>query len=234
MNYSEWVAAIGQATGQGAEDDSLATLLTPAIEYAEGRIYRDPNFNFLATHGSDQGPLTIGSRQIAMPTGIIIAEQVNLITPAGALPDASGSKRTPLARMTLAYINAVWGDLALTGQPVCYAPLTDREWRVAPVPDAGYVLEWVGTQQPTPLSESNPTTFITTYMPELFFAASMVFLTGALMKNYGAQADDPGSAMSWEAQFNLLKTGPQVEEARRKSLSTGGTALPPAPLATGG
>lgn len=232
MNYSEWVAAIGVATGMGAEDENYVALIEQTIEYAEGRIYRDPLFDFLATRGTATGPTATNNRDLTLPATILIVDAANVIIPAGSAPGQSGSTRVPLLRMSLAYIDAVWGAQNTVGSPAVYAPLTDRLWRIGPVPDGIYTVEWVGTTRPDPLSNENPNTFITQNMPELFFAASMVFLAGAYMKNYGAQADDPGSAMSWEAQFNALKTGPAVEEARRKSLSAGGTPLTPTPLAT--
>lgn len=229
MNYSEWVAELGVMTGAGAEDENLVALLEATVEYAEGRIYRDPVFDFLATRGATPGALTSGNRDVTLPATILIAEAANIISPAGNTPGQAGSRRIPLSRMTLSYIDHVWGVQNTQGVPVVYAPLTDRLWRVGPVPDAAYQVEWVGTTRPTPLAAENPTTFITENMPELFLAASMIFLAGGLMKNYGAQADDPGSAQSWESQYNQLKTGPAVEEARRKYLGGRG-ALPPSPL----
>lgn len=233
MNYSDWVNAIAVATGFGAEDENLVALLPSTIDYAEGRIYRDPVFDFLTTRGTGTATLANGSRNVTKPSNVLIVEAVNVITPLGQSPDSASSIRVPLDRVSLAWLDSVWGAQGTTGQPVCYAPQSDTLWRVGPVSNGAWTTEWRGTVRPTALGTANATTFLTDNMPELFVAASMVYLTGALLKNFGAQSDNPQQAQSWETQYGLLKTGPAVEEARRKALSAGGTAYPPAPLVKG-
>lgn len=59
------------------------------------------------------------------------------------------------------------------------------------------------------------TTQLTTYFPDLFIAASMIFATG-YQRDFGAQADNPAQGQSWENQYDLLIKSAITEEARKK------------------
>lgn len=235
MDYSQYMVTLGVATAYGAEDENFAALIPATIDYAEGRIYHDPDFAFLCLQGS--GPATCGllSRNITKPPNVVIVEGINIITPVGAVVDGANASRNPCKRVSLAYMDMVWGAgpsvSGATGIPQDYAAFDDTNWRLGPIPDATYVAEFVGTVTPTPLSATNKTTYLTVNMPELFVAASMIFLQGALLKNFGAQMDNPQSSVSWEAQFQTLKTGPAVVEARKKAESAGWTAKAPTKVA---
>lgn len=113
--------------------------------------------------------------------------------------------------------------------PTSYAMISQSEIIVGPWPDAGYIVEVIGTQRPTPLSATNTTTFLSTNLPDLFIAASMVFASG-YQKNFGAQADDPKMGASWENQYQLLKASANVEEFRKKLQATGWSSQMPSPL----
>lgn len=211
-------------------------ILPGIIDYAEGRIYRDPNFDFLTTYGAQNASCTINNRNIVRPTTMLIVSAMNIISPAPSAPDALGSKRIPLERATLAFLDATWpsaydNTAATVGVPQYYAPLSDTAFRLAPTPNAAFVAEFVGTTRPVALSSSNTTTFLTLNFADLFLAASMIFASG-MMKNFGSQADNPQQAQSWENQFQILKTGAAVEEARRKSQGAAWTTKPPPPIAS--
>ena len=47
----------------------------------------------------------------------------------------------------------------------------------------------------------------------------MVHLEGELRRNFGAQADDPKQALSWEGTYQSLKDACAFEEARRRGLA---------------
>ena len=73
----------------------------------------------------------------------------------------------------------------------------------------------VGTIRPNPLSNTNTTTFLTTYLPDAFIAASMIFASG-YMRDFGSQSDNPAQAQSWEAQYENLIKSAGAEEVRKK------------------
>jgi hypothetical protein len=100
---------------------------------------------------------------------------------------------------------------------------TVRTFIVGPPPDAAYRVEVIGTIRPDPLSSSNPTTYLTQYLPDLFMAASLVFGAGYL-QNYGAMVDNPQQAVSWESHYQALKASADMEENRKKYASQAWTS----------
>lgn len=214
-----------------------------AIEYAEGRMYRDPDFDFLATRQTDSTQTTTaGSRYVTIPSTFIVLERLNLITPAGLAPDANGASRVPLIRTTQDAIDMMWPEASSTAAPqyglTSWAVFDQQETspaskvRIAPTPDATYTAEFQGTFRPTPLQQAaNATTFLTTYLPDIFLVATMLHWVAMQKAWGGASADDPQAPVTWESQYRALKAGAAVEEARKKSLSAGASPFPPAPLA---
>ena len=240
--YSAYVSQIGAVAPYVVVDATLAApfqdasvnvVLAQIIAYAEGRIYRDPDFDFLAIHTTNATNSTVtNSRLLALPAAVIIPEALNLISPAGSIPDSAGSTRTPIKRTTLAFIDAVWTlDTGAAGQgfPQYWAVYDNSNVRLAPTPAGAYKAEFVGTFTPDPLSATNTDTFLTTYLNDLFFAASMIFVAG-FQRNFGQQADDPQMAQSWESQYGKLKTGAAVQEARKHARGPNYTPYPPMPL----
>lgn len=102
--------------------------------------------------------------------------------------------------------------------------------RFAPAADRNYVGEVFGGIQALHLSENNPETYISLNYPELLIAASMVYITG-YQRDYGAASDDPQRAVSWEAQYQTLKAGVAVEQAKLRGEGPGFTALSDANIA---
>lgn len=97
----------------------------------------------------------------------------------------------------------------------------------APAPERIYIGEVYGGIQALHLSESNPETFLSRYYAELLIAACMVFITG-YQRDFGAQADDPQRAVSWESQYQTLKASVMQEAGRLRGEGAGFTALPDA------
>jgi hypothetical protein len=176
------------------------------------------------------GVLSTNNRNFTLPTSIgtfVVVVGMNVITPAGTAPDAG--TRFPLVPVSRDYLDYVWPSVTGAARPVAYAPVTQSAFVVGPWPDAGYVVEVIGTQRPAPLSAGNTTTFLSVNLPDLFLAASMVFASG-YQKNFGAQADDPKMATSWESQYQTLKASAMVEDLRKKLQSTGWSSQMPSPL----
>jgi hypothetical protein len=79
------------------------------------------------------------------------------------------------------------------------------------------------------LSVTTPVTYVSTYLPDLLIAASMIFLSG-YMRNFGSQADDPKMAASWQDQYNQLRESAYTEDQRRQFAATGWTSILPQKL----
>lgn len=212
-------------------------LFPQATSYAEGRIFHD--IPFLGNRQTNTSLVTAPGSRI-VDTGaivdtaggpIIIPEQFNLITPSGAPP--SLGTRVQFDRSSPQVIDQIWPQEGAIQTPrltsfiprlwayrdnqsvIAFAPVLIY----APTADGVYTVELSGLFQPTPISEDNPTTYLSTVYPEMLEAACMVFLTGALLHNFGSQADDPKAAISWEGIYGSLMTSIKGEEARRRGLT---------------
>lgn len=109
--------------------------------------------------------------------------------------------------------------------------ITDQQIIVGPAPDQAYTVEVIGTIRPTPLSATNTTTYLTLYLPDLFVAASMIFMSG-YMRDFGSQTDDGQQSVSWDTQYTKLFASANVEEMRKKYSSGAWGSLQPTPIAT--
>lgn len=225
VDYTTYVAQIETMIAMDATDVDFPTIIPAIINYAEMRIYRELDLISTITRDTSTS-LTTGSQNAAFSNTFVVIQGVNLLTPAAALPDVAA--RVPLISVSKEVLYALWGNPALTGPPTMYAMVDQWNALLGPSPDNTYNVEVYGTIRPAPLSVDNPDTFLTTYIYDLFLAASMVFVSG-YMRNFGAQTSDPAMSSSWEAQYQALKASVDLEELRKKSWGDAWTALSPTP-----
>lgn len=230
LTYSQYVTQIATMAVVAENDPAFVEILPQMITYAENRMCRDLDFLFTSTALTGYA-CTVGSRSITIPEGtIVVSEQINIITPAGtANPDAG--TRVPCLPTTKEFLDAVYGASSYTGVPQYFVPFNDNLFLVGPYPDQNYYVEIVGTFRPSSLSISNPTTFISLYLPDVMIMASMVYVS-AYQRNFGRQSDDPAMAQSYEGQYQALLKGAAVEEARKKFEASGWSSQSPSPVAT--
>lgn len=213
-------------------DANFQTMLPGAIEYSEQRCYRE--LDLVHTQQTDaSAQASSGNRNFTLPTTLgtfITVDQVNLISPAGTV--SSAGTRYPLTPVSPDYVDVVYpSNSILTAQPRFFARRSDNLLIVGPAPDQTYYLEVIGVQRPAALSSTNSSTVLTQYVPDLFFAAAMVFVSG-YMRNFGAQSADPQMSQSWEGQYQTLFKSAEVEQARVKFASEGWTSEQPSKVAT--
>lgn len=227
LSYTTYVAALQTMIASNGLDVPFQTILPSCIDYAEQRIYRE--LDLLSTVTTDASvTLAIGNRQATIPNTFIVTNGFNILTPAGAT--ASTGSRVPLTSVSRDVIDMLWPGGSLTGVPTMFSMLTQWNVILGPAPDAAYVLETIGTIRPPPLSATNTTTFLVTYLPDLFLAASMIFMSG-YQRNFSASGNDPQMPVNWESQYGKLLASAQTEEARKKYASSGWQPLSPQPLA---
>lgn len=244
LTYSTYVTALEQwlvmNDVQGIAN--LNAVLPNIIDFAEQRIYRE--LDFLTTETTAIGTLTAANRNVAIPSTVIVLNDINIITPAGKNPDDSGATRNSVQRTSVSFINYVWAqgtsETTTPSVPEYYCPLNavttnptgnTTNLILAPAPDDTYKIEFVGTVRPAPLSSTNTTTFLSTYLPDLFLAASFVVGAG-YQQNFSPDGSTPGMDIYWEGQYQKLKASAEVEELRKKSQSQGWTSLQPSAIAT--
>lgn len=239
-DYTTWVsamyptplAAAGAASAVPFTTTRLNDALNQSIDYAELRMLRDPDLNFLAAYATATSPCVAGARTVAKPAAMVVAESLAVITPAAAAPDAADSVRKPLLPTSRDFINFAWGSatVASRGVPTYVCPQDDSVFVLGPVPDAAYLIEFYGTVRPTPLSSTNTSNFLSLNLPDLYFASAMIYWN-AVKQNWSAAAEDAPGAVTWLGQYNALKAGAAVEEARKKSQSAGWQTTAPAQVA---
>lgn len=242
LTYNTYVAQIAEMAVVAPDDTNFLAILPAMIDYAELRIYRD--LDLMNTSTAFHGPsikLTPGNRNLqfsmTLPDNsgtIVVTEQLNLILPVGQTdPDSGTAERVTLLPVTKEFLDTVYGSsmVPYRGQPRFFAPFNENLFFVGPVPDQTYYVEVVGTFRPNAMSASNPSTFISTYLPDLLIMASMIYIS-AYQRNFGRQSDDPQMAQSYESQYQALLKGAMVEEVRKKFEGPGWTSQSPSALAS--
>lgn len=232
LTYASFVSSLANMLVVQADNAEYLQAIPNVIDDAEQRIYRE--LDLLATIVRDTSAnFTSSSRNFTFPQHMIVSEAINFFTPVG-----STTNRNQLIPVSREFMDAVFPDEAPVQvaagvflPPRYYAMITDQQVIVGPAPAQAYTVELIGTIRPTPLSVSNPTTYLTLYLPDLFLAEALIFGYG-YMKDYGAQTDDPKSSASWNAHYNDLWQSAFQEENRKKYASSAWTSKQPSPAAT--
>ena len=226
LTYSDFVATIANITTLDPAQPEFVQILPRAIEYAEDRIYRELDLlnTVYVNNSSVLVPLNRNFTIPAAPYGTYLTIQgLNLFY--GTNP----VQRIQLQPVAVSYLNAVWGSASNATLPEYFAMIRQDIAILGPWPDQAYGVEVIGTFQPEPLSETNPQTQLTIYVPDLFIAASMVFMSG-FQRDFGSQADNPQQAQSWSNQYDTLFKSAQLLELRKKFAGPGWTALSSVPV----
>lgn len=202
-------------------DPAFLVILPQMITYAENRIYRDLDFLYTSVAVSSY-TISQGTRTITVPASnfyaggtLVVAEQINLITPSGQT-NPNSAIRVPLMPTTKEFLDAVYSSSSAVGQPKYFCPFGDYTFLVGPYSDATYYVEIVGTYRPVSMSLTEPTTFISLNLPDIFIMASMVYIS-AYQRNFSsAMANDPQMPINYEMQYQALLKSALSEENRKK------------------
>jgi hypothetical protein len=212
-------------------DQNYLTILPEMITYAELRMQRD--LDFLSTQTSTTAySLTANNNTLSIPTSAFVTLQTIQVN------DDSGP--TPLLPTTKSFLQNVWPNVsgatvpqyfAVYGGDSATAGQTSQNIIFGPWPDSSYNLTLTGTIRSETLSETNPTTFISVYLPDLFIMASMIYMSG-YQRNFGRSNDDPQMAITYESQYKSLLMSATVEEFRKKFEAAAWSSMSPAPVAS--
>jgi hypothetical protein len=96
----------------------------------------------------------------------------------------------------------------MTAQPQYWCPADEVSALIAPSSAIPMNFSTVGTIRFTPLSATNVSNFLSLYLPDLYVAASMIWLA-----NYQRHAE---LAAQWEATYKGLLGSADIEEARKR------------------
>lgn len=232
LTYATFVSGLANMLVIPVDDANYVAALPNIIDDAEQRIYRE--LDLLATIVRDtSGTFTQNSRNFTFPQHMVVSEAINFFTMEGA-----NQVRNALIPVSREFLDSVYPNEAAIEVaantyllPKYYAMITDQQIIVGPAPSQAYQVEVIGTIRPTPLSASNTTTYLTLYLPDLFLTEAVLFGYGYL-KDFGAAADDPKSAMGWDKHYGDLWQSAFQEENRKKYASNAWTSKQPSPQAT--
>lgn len=222
LTYATYQDALSTLTAIPTTDTNFIAILPDVIDYAEGRIYRELDM-VVANMADATSSTAANTRSFTLPTSVgtfLVVTGINIITPAETAPE-SGT-RNPLTPVSREFLDMVWPSTTGATLPQYFnlntfsTAVSQQQILFGPWPDAAYRVEVVGKIQPAPLSATNTTTYLTNNLSDLFLMASMIFFTGAYMKNFGSMADDPKSAQSYESQYQVLKASADTWQARAR------------------
>lgn len=223
LTYTTYQTALSTLTAIPTTDPNFVAILPDVIDYAEQRIYYE--LDMLVEDITDSSASTTAlNRDFTLPTSIgtfQVITAVNVITPASTAP-GSGKRNqcTPISRSFLDMCYPDTSDAALPqyvsyfSQAATIGTSGQPGLIFGPWPDTTYRVEVIGKIIPTPLSATNATTFLTLYLPALFLMASQIYMDN-YMKNFSAASDDPRSAVTHEAQYQILLKSAADFEARK-------------------
>jgi len=231
LTYSSYVQQIATMAVIPSNDTNFTIIIPQMISYAELRMQRD--LDFLSTQISTTAyNFTANSNTLTLPTSQFIVPQTVEVVSSGV--------STPLLPVTKEFIQNVYGSGSTTGLPQYFAVYggdtattgnTSQYMIVGPIPNQSYGTILTGTVRSATLSATNTTTYISTYLPDMFIMASMIYIS-AFQRNFGRLNDDPQMAQTYESQYQALKNSALVEENRKKFEASAWSSYSPAPAAT--
>ena len=129
------------------------------VAKAEDRCIRDLNLEIFDQ--VDTGVTTVAATStISLPTDAIMLRSLFL-------------DGNPVLERTEVYVEN-FAQQAASDRPLYWCQIGESEISLAPIPDAAYSARMRFLKRPTPLSDANPTTWLSTYAGDLLFAAAML------------------------------------------------------------
>lgn len=219
LTYTTYVTALATEMVVPTTDTNFQAILPTIITNSELRLQRDLDL-VDSTVRDSSATFALSTRNFTLPSTngtFIVIEQMNVITPVGTTNPELGT-RNPLVPMSIDTLDALWPSSSGSTMPLYFSMMDQDLAIVGPFPDQAYTVEVVGTQRFNSLSTAVATTPLSVFFPDLFLAASMVE-AAAYQRNFGAMADDPKMAVSWEAHYQAILKSAQTEESKKKFLT---------------
>lgn len=234
MNYNQLIQRLQvlMVVPLNNTDSDFDVILPEMLESGELRIYRE--LDFLTTITRTTAALTAASRNVTLPSNIVVLESMSVITPVTATSGDAGT-RNNLRRVSLDYMDAMWPNVSnVTGGVPRFYSMTGNMTgaatgsggftvSVAPTPSTAYTAEFVGTLRPAPIGPTNTQTVLSVYEPDLLIASCMTF-----GMKYQRDAE---MAASWEQTYSTIRDGLNIEALRQKAKSADWGSRQPSAMA---
>lgn len=221
-------------------DAAFNAIIPQMLNYSELRIQRDLDLLQLEYQNNNYN-MTAGNHTVNISVDDFVTIQTVLY--ASLVTGGAGIPIMPVSKQFIQNVASTSG-LGAEGPPQYWAVFGGgatgslyQQLMFGPIPDQSYSLYITGTQRMPTLYNyangaqcNNNTNWISTYLPDLLIAASLVYLSG-FQRNFGRMSDDPGMALSWEQQYQNLLASAKVENYRSRWEGGAWSSSSPSPIA---
>ena len=173
--YAELVTQIRDYT----ETDSnvlTTTIVNDFIEHAELRIFREIDLDVYKKNAT--ATLTASTPFVTMPgvipTDFEFVRYVAIYSSSGSLGGLTNNERVILQKKDASFLSEYWPNRQSTGVPKYYANYDEDSILLAPTPNAAYTIDLEYNAQPTGLSSSTTTTWLSSNAPTALLYACLV------------------------------------------------------------
>ena len=161
MNYSTLVQSIKDYT-QNTET-TFVNNIDAFISAAEERLLFDVQLPVFRKN--QQGTLSQSNKYLALPSDFLAPFSLSVIT---------GGNYYFLLNKDVNYLQEAYPDESETGRPQFYAIFNDDNLLVAPMPDVDYTMEFHYLYEPTGLSSTNTTTWLSSNATNALLYATLI------------------------------------------------------------
>ena len=155
---------------EATSDVLTDVIVNDFIEHAEDRIFRELDLDVFRSYQT--ASLTVGNPFVAVP-GINITQDA--FTRSVQIYTVGGTPtREYLIQKDVTFMNEYWPNRDSSGKPKYYANWDQDRLYLAPTPNSAYKIELALNKQPTGLSSTTSTTWLSTNAPKVLLYACLV------------------------------------------------------------
>ena len=155
---------------EATSDVLTDVIVNDFIEHAEDRIFRELDLDVFRSYQT--ASLTVGNPFVAVP-GINITQDA-FTRSVQIYTDGGTPTREYLIQKDVTFMNEYWPNRDSTGKPKYYANWDQDRLYLAPTPNSAYKIELALNKQPTGLSSTTTTTWLSTNAPKVLLYACLV------------------------------------------------------------
>ena len=153
-----------------------AAITNDFIEHAELRIFREIDLDVYKKNAT--ATLTASTPFVTMPgvipTDFEFVRYITIYSSSGSLGSLTDNERIVLQKKDASFLSEYWPNRTSTGVPKYYANYDEDSLILAPTPNAAYTMDLEYNAQPTGLSSSNTTTWVSNNAPMLLLYACLI------------------------------------------------------------
>ena len=190
---------------EATSDVLTDVIVNDFIEHAEDRIFRECDLDVFRSYQT--ASLTVGNPFVAVP-GINITQDA-FTRSVQIYTDGGTPTREYLIQKDVTFMNEYWPNRDSTGKPKYYANWDQDRLYLAPTPNSAYKIELALNKQPSGLSSTTTTTWLSTNAPK-------VLLYACLVEAYRFLKGPDNMLQYYEQGYQQALQGLQIEQQGRR------------------